>query len=80
MRANAKRHCHDYKVSKRLLKRKFEYVKLEDRWTGTYEILQVHCNSNITIQLMPGVTERINIHRVKPYREPTTSVLHPVRP
>ena len=80
VRANAKRHRHDYKVGERVLKRKFEYVKLEDRWTGPYEILQVHCNSNITIQLMPGVTERINIRRVKPYREPTASVLHPVRP
>ena len=80
MRANAKRHRHDYKVGERVLKRKFEYVKLEDRWEGPYEILQVHCNNTITIQRMPGASERINIRRVKPYREPTPSVLHPARP
>ena len=80
VRANAKRYRHDYKVGERVLKRKFEYVKLEDRWTGPFEIVRVHCNNTITIQLMPGATERINIRRVKPYREPTVSVLHPARP
>ena len=71
---------HDYKVGERVRKQKIEYVKLEDRWTGPFEIVRVHCNSTITIQLMLGATERINIWRVKPYREPTVSVLHPARP
>ena len=79
MRANAKRHRHDYKVGERVLKRRFEHVKMEDRWDGPYEIIRVHCNNTITIQLMPGASERISIRRVKPYREPTASVLHPAR-
>ena len=80
LRANAKRYRHDYKVGERVLKRKFEYVKLEDRWTGPYKIRRVHCNNNITIELFPGVIERLSIRRVKPYREPAPTSLHPVRP
>ena len=80
LRANAKRYRHDYKVGERVLKRKFEYVKLEDRWTGPYTIRRVHCNNNITIELSPGVIERLSIRRVKPYREPSPSSLHPARP
>ena len=52
LRANAKRYQHDYKVGEQVLKRKFEYVKLEDRWTGPYKICQVHCNNNIIIELL----------------------------
>ena len=31
---------------------------------------KVHVNGNVTIALKPGVLERINIRRVKPYFEP----------
>ena len=37
---------------------------------GPYNITRVHCNSNVTIQLIPGVTERLNILRVKSYHTP----------
>ena len=80
LRANAKRYRHDYKVGERVLKRRFEYIKLEDQWDGPYLITRVHCNNTITIEIMPGIHERISIRRVKPYREPTASVLHPARP
>ena len=45
--------------------------KLEQRWDGPYPIERVHVNGNLTIALKPGVLERINISRIKPYLEPT---------
>ena len=38
--------------------------------TGFKPIERVHVNGNVTIALKPGVLERINIRRVKPYFEP----------
>ena len=79
LRVNARRYRHDYCVGERVMKRRYEYVKLEDRWDGPYRIRQTHCNGNITIELSAGVTERISIRRVKPYREPSPTTLHPAR-
>jgi hypothetical protein len=31
----------------------------------------VHTNGNVTIELRPGITERINIRRISPYRTPS---------
>jgi hypothetical protein len=39
------------------------------RTEGPYPINRVHVNGNLTIELRNGVTERINIRRVLPYRE-----------
>ena len=75
LRINSKRYSYDYQVGERVLKRKYEYAKLDERWEGPFEVLQVHVNGNVTIQLRDGVSERINIRRVKPYKEPTPSVL-----
>jgi hypothetical protein len=41
--------------------------KMEPRAVGPYRITRVHSNGTITIELSPGVVERINIRRVKPY-------------
>ena len=38
---------------------------------GPYLIIQVHTNGSVTIELRPGVTERLSSRRVEPYREPT---------
>ena len=44
--------------------------KLDQRWDGPYPIERVHVNGNVTIALKPGVLERIDIRRVKPYFKP----------
>ncbi len=53
----------------------------------SYVIKQVHVNGNVTVQLRTGVTERLNIRRVKPYHEPmvrptdvATNPVVPVQP
>lgn len=70
-RVNAKRSSYDYKVDDQVLKKRHEWTKLGERWDGPYTICRVHVNGNVTVELRPGVTERLNIRRVKPYHSPT---------
>ena len=69
MRANSRRTAFDYKQGEKVLKKVHDPRKLEQRWDGPYPIERVHVNGNVTIALKPGVLERINICRVKPYFE-----------
>ena len=71
MRANARRSAFDYKQGDHVLKQRHDRTKLGERWDGPYPIKRVHVNGNVTIALKPGVFERINIRRVKPYLRPT---------
>jgi hypothetical protein len=72
-RANARRRSYDYAPNQQVLKKVHDPTKLGVRTTGPFTILRVHVNGNITLQLRPGVTERINIRRVIPFRTtPTT--------
>jgi hypothetical protein len=42
--------------------------------SGLYKIIQTHVNGTLTGELKPEISERINIHRVIPYKEkPLTS-------
>ena len=70
-RVNAKRSSYDYQEDQTVLKKRHKWSKLGERWDGPYPIQRVHVNGNVTIQLCEGVTERINIRRVKPYHLPT---------
>ena len=67
-RANRKRRQYDYAPGQRVLKKVHDPTKLGVRTTGPYTVEQVHVNGTITIELRPGVSERINIRRVEPYR------------
>ena len=71
IKENHKRRRFGYIPNQQILKKKWKPRKLGERTTGPYTILQTHVNGTITIQLKPGVTERLNIRRVKPYREDT---------
>jgi hypothetical protein len=42
---------------------------LQDRGIGPFSILKVHTNGTIIFQRTPHIVERINIRRVKPYRD-----------
>ena len=66
-RANLKRRRFDYKVNQQILKKLHQPTKLGEWYEGPYNIEQVHVNGNVTIQLCPGVTERLNIRRIIPY-------------
>ena len=68
-RQNAKRSRYDYAVGQKILKKLHDPTKLGERTKGPYEVKQVHVNGSITIELRPGVTERINIRRVLPFKQ-----------
>ncbi len=65
---NQTRRCFDYAPQQRVLKKKWKPRKLDKRTSGPYEIAQTHVNGTVIIQLKPGLTERINIRRIIPYR------------
>jgi hypothetical protein len=67
-RANKKRRQYDYASGQKVLKKVHDPTKLGVRTSGPYTIERVHVNGTLSIELRPGVTERINIRRVIPFR------------
>jgi transposase InsO family protein len=67
-RANRNRIHHDYIPGQQVLKKVHCPTSLGVRTVGPYVIDRVHVNGNLTIILRPGVTERINIRRLRPLR------------
>jgi hypothetical protein len=43
--------------------------KLDERTSGLYRVLQTHVNGTVTIELGPGVSERLNIRRIILHKE-----------
>ncbi len=56
-----------------MLKKKWKPHKLGKRTSRPYRVLQTHVNGILTIELRPGISERLNIRRVIPYKEPTAT-------
>jgi hypothetical protein len=69
MRENQKRRGYNYAPQQMVLKEKWKPKKLGKRSSGPYKIVQVHVNGTVTIQLRPGLTERINIRQIVPYKQ-----------
>ncbi len=67
-RANRKQRQFDYVPGQQVLKKVHNPTKLGVRTEGPYTIERVHVNGNLTILLCEGITQRINIRRVLPYR------------
>ncbi|EJK49804.1 hypothetical protein THAOC_31285 [Thalassiosira oceanica] len=70
-RSNQKRRAFDYQPGQKVLKRRPGILRKlgGPRFDGPFDIVSVHVNGNATIRLSPSVTERVNIRRLKPYRE-----------
>jgi hypothetical protein len=67
-RVNRKQCQFDYAPGQQVLKKVHNPTKLGVRTEGPYTIEPVHFTGNLTIILCEGITERINIRRVLPYR------------
>ena len=67
--ANRKRFAYDYAVCDRVIKLHYKPNKGEPRGDGPFVIERVHTNGTLTIRLSPNSIERINIRRVKPFRQ-----------
>ena len=69
MRKNQKRRGYDYAPQQLALKKKWKPKKLGKRTSGLYKIVQVDVNGAVTIQLRPGLTKRINMRQIIPYKQ-----------
>ena len=69
MKETQKRRRYDYIPQQRILKKTWKPQKFGIRTTGPYTIFQTHVNGTVTIELQPGISERLNIPRIIPYKE-----------
>ncbi len=71
LKNNQRRINYDHYVGRQVLKYDNTIKgKLAVKTSGPFEIVQVHVNGMITIQLRVGVTEQINIRPTIHYRRP----------
>jgi hypothetical protein len=73
IRENQKRPRYNYAPQQRVLDKKLKPCNLDKRTSGPYRVLPTHVNSTLTIELRPDLSERLNIRRVIPYKEPTAT-------
>jgi hypothetical protein len=66
---NCKQKCYDYMPTQKILKMRHKTCKLGQKTSGPYKIMQTHVNGTLTVELKPGISERIIIRRVIPYKE-----------
>jgi transposase InsO family protein len=69
LKANAKRYDFNYQPGQKILKEAPANKKLDLQAEGPYEITKVFTNGSVEIKISPHLSERINIRRIKPYRE-----------
>ena len=69
VKMNSKRHDHDYQVGQRVLLMNPNPSKLGPITSGPFTITQVYVNGTVRVQRTPIVSERINIRRIRPYRQ-----------
>eukprot|EP00957_Ditylum_brightwellii_P017070 1287687-Ditylum_brightwellii.AAC.1 len=62
-RVNKKQRQYDYALGQKVLKKVHNPTKLGVRTSGPYIIDRVHVSGTLSIELHPGVTERINIRK-----------------
>jgi hypothetical protein len=65
---NKRRIAFDYHVNQLVLLRDPDPRKLDPPYYGPFPITQVFTNGTVTVQVRPGVQERINLRRIKPFR------------
>ena len=66
LRANASRIPHDFKVGEQVFLRWLHESKNKAKpaWKGPFPITRVHANNTVTVELRPGVTDRVSIRRI----------------
>jgi hypothetical protein len=61
MHENLKGKHYDYVPNQKVLKKRHKTGKLGQKTSGPYKIIQTHLNGTVTIELTPGISERMNI-------------------
>lgn len=68
-RENYRRRNFDYRVGDYVLELVPNPTKLGFRTKGPFRIEQVHTNGTLTIRRSPILTDRVNIRRLRPFRQ-----------
>ena len=68
-RQNMKRISHDYQPKQKVVIIHKDADKLAESTSGPFEIEKVHVNGTVTLRIAPGITDRYNIRRIRPYHE-----------
>lgn len=66
-RANLRRRFRDYHIDDQVLLMVKDPATLGDKTTGPFRVHLVHVNGTLTIERDPGIYERVNIRRLKPF-------------
>ncbi len=69
MHENCKQKCYNYVPNQKVPKKRHKTCKLGQKTSGPYKIIQTYVNRTLTVELKPGILERLNIRRVIPYKE-----------
>jgi transposase InsO family protein len=69
-KANLRRYFKDYSPGDQVLILLQPLSKLGQQTAGPFPITQVHVNGTVSIERSPGVFERLNIRRIKPFVAP----------
>ncbi len=69
MRENCKQKRYNYVPTQKVQKKIHKTCKLGLKTSGSYKILQTHVNRTLTVESKPGISERLNMRRVIPYKE-----------
>jgi hypothetical protein len=59
MQENQKKRQYEYLPEQRVPKKHWKPRKLDKRTSGPYRVLQTHANGTVTIEMRPGVSERL---------------------
>ena len=71
--SNARRRRYDYHQGQQVLKKVYNPTNLGVRTSGSFTIHRIHMNGIITIILCPRVNECINIRRILPFVDTTST-------
>jgi hypothetical protein len=69
MGENQKRRGYNYAPQQMVLKKKWKPKNWAKEQVVRTKIVQVYVNGTVTTQLRPGLTERVNIRQIIPYKQ-----------
>ncbi len=69
MRENRQQKRYNYVPNQKVLKKRHKTCEFGQKTSGPYKIVQTHMNGTVKIELKPGISEKIIIRRVIPYKE-----------
>ena len=70
LQANASCYSYDWQINDQVFKKELLSLsdKMKPKWSGPYPVECIHVNGTCMIQLVPNITEWLNICQLKPFQ------------